>query len=424
LNLFDSINQDFNKPLAEQARPSSLDHFVENQPTLKIIRDWISKKFLPNIILYGPPGSGKTTLARLIGQSVNGEYIQLNAAEVGAKILREESEKARERRIVFKKTTLIFIDEIHRLNKSQQDVLLPFMESGDITLIGATTENPSYELNRALLSRSRVIRLIPHTAESLNKIALFCLEKIDEVSPEKSKKITPEILKNIIDMSRGDARRMINAIEILIEISGEINPANLIEYLGDDWLGYDKNSSLHYDYISAFIKSMRGSHPDAALFYMAAMLKGGEDPRFICRRMVIFASEDIGNADPRALEIAINCMRAVELIGLPECEINMAQGVTYLSLCPKSNSSYSAWKLAKEFVESTSGAIEPPPHLKSPAEFGSIYKYPHDFQKPWVEQNYWPDKLKSNPPQFYTPRGSGFEKNLLEYWRWLKSIGV
>jgi putative ATPase len=390
-----------------------------------IISSFIKSKRLNNLVLWGPPGSGKTSLALLLGKEFEAEFISLNATEIGAKVLRELGESSRLRSRLDARPTIVFVDEIHRLNKSQQDVLLPFIEQGDFTLIGATTENPSYELNRALLSRCHLLVFEPLQQEDLMKIWLRASEyfrwPIDQIETKA--------LHRLIELADGDARRFINMIEICaLHIEGNqgqiLLDDELNKILPQQLLGYDKNGDNHYDLASALIKSIRGSDPDAALYYLARMLEGGEDPGFIARRLVILASEDIGNADPRALQVAVSGAEAVQIIGMPECGINLAHVVTYLASAPKSNRSYTGWLRAKEFVNKTR-SIPVPLHLRSARTsemtkigYGVGYKYPHDWPNAWVEQDYFPTDISG--PKFYEPSDRGFEKNIRDYAIWLK----
>lgn len=422
-------------PLAHLIRPQNLNEFIGQNSILgshSLLRSLILGRRLSNLILWGPPGTGKTTLANLLSQEFEAPFIALNAIEIGAKNLREIGDSSRLRLQLEGRQTLVFIDEIHRLNKAQQDVLLPFIEKGEFVLIGATTENPSYELNRAVLSRCHLLifeRLEPEHLMQVWKRANQFLSLNDNWIDTKA-------LDYLIQLGDGDARRFINLIEVLslywlekskaqnnktlqltIEIIKEVAPKHL--------LSYDKNNEAHYDLISAFIKSIRGSDPDAGLYYLARMLEGGEDPMFIARRLVILASEDVGNADPRGLQLAVAGAEAVKLVGLPEGAINLAQVVTYLSSAPKSNRSYLAWNKAKDFVNQTK-SLPVPLHLRSSRRiemkklgYGLDYKYPHDEVKGWVEQNYFPENV--NLESFYEPSERGFEKNIKDYRNWLKS---
>lgn len=440
-------NQDqgyqYGAPLAEQLRPHRLDEIMGQDHVIGP-KTSLGQRLLagtpPSMIVYGPPGTGKTSFARIVAQMIpSAEFHMLNAVGAGVKDLREIGEKAHEKRIAFKQRTILFVDEIHRFNKGQQDVLLPYVESGDLVLIGATTENPAYELNRALLSRCQLVAF-----KSLERPALDHIFKA-AVTPylEKYKfSIFPEASDYLLNVADGDARRLINSIEAIFNqidasqgfvvqhdevIEGKASiPQRCIDLefvqnaISKPILAYDKNSQHHYDMISAFIKSIRGSDPDAALYWMVRMLEGGEDASFIARRLVILASEDVGNADPRALAVAVSVAQAVEMIGLPEAQINLAQAVTYLSSCPKSNASYMALHRAKEVVDQ-SGSQAVPVHLTSLGK--KDYKYPHDFPKSWVDQNYLPESVQNRVQKsggLYQPLLRGFEKQIREFYSWIK----
>ncbi len=425
-SLFETAEQNQkSQPLAALLRPQKLTDILGQEsilgPQTTLYRN-LQKGFIPNLILWGPPGSGKTTLALALAREIKSHFIQLNAVEAGVKDLKSAGEEGRNRRLLHSERTIVFIDEIHRLNKGQQDVLLPHIESGDLILIGATTENPSYELNRALLSRSQVLVLKPLDEASLRHIYDKSLQSLGVPFSF----LEEESLQFLLSQADGDARRFLNMIEILFHVyqadSSPLALSQVQETLGARVLSYDKNSEYHYDLISAFIKSVRGSDPDAALYYMVRMLKGGEDPIFICRRLIILASEDIGNADPRALQVAVSALQAVEAIGLPEGEITLSQTVTYLASCPKSNRSYRALHKAQEFVERT-GNLPVPLSLRSSKTalskglgYGRGYLYPHDYPKSWTEQNYWPETVE--PEKFYEPSQNGFEKQIREFQKW------
>ena len=413
-------------PLAERLRPHDLEGFVGQPKLLKQIEVFLQQKFLPNLILWGPPGSGKTTLAKILARTFDAEFIDLHAVETGAKILKEQGEAARQRRRMDSRRTLLFIDEIHRLNKSQQDILLPFVEQGDLVLIGATTENPAYELNRALLSRSRVLVFEFLPRESLQILLERAFQKEGFSSFDQI--IDAHASDQLIVWSDGDARRLLGAIEEIAVSFRQVSREKSFEWaevekvLGSRPLAYDKNADQHYDIISAFIKSLRGSDADAALYWMARMVKGGEDPVFIARRLVIFASEDVGNADPRGLSVAIAAAQAVEMVGLPEGAINLAHAVTYLASAPKSNRSYMGLNKAMAFVEKTGSRPVPLALRSSKTElmksmgYGADYEYPHDHERAWAEQKYGPDDIEL--PNFYEPSDRGFEKTLAEYHKW------
>ena len=414
-------------PLAERLRPRELSGLVGQPKIRKQVETFLKQGFLPNLILWGPSGSGKTTLAQILSKAFDAEFVNLHAVESGAKALKDEGEQARHRRRMQNRRTIVFVDEIHRLNKAQQDVLLPFIEQGDITLIGATTENPAYELNRALLSRARLLIF-----EALPEQALQSLmeKAFDRLQAKVADVLTAEAVEKFLIWADGDARRLLSAVEELIvdfgaePVSHPLTWEEVQGFVGTRPVAYDKKADQHYDIISAFIKSLRGSDPDAALYWLARMIKGGEDPVFIARRLVILASEDVGNADPRALSVAVAAAQAVEMIGLPEAGINLAQAVTYLASAPKSNRSYMGLNKALEFVEQT-GSPGVPLHLRSSITalmksigYGKGYQYPHDHDRAWAEQSYAPDGIEL--PKFYEPSELGFEKTIRDYEKWRK----
>lgn len=411
------------KPLADRIRPKTLDGFI-GQNTItgqgKILPKSMQNKRIFSMILWGPPGTGKTTLARIIANHLDSKFYQLNAVASGVKDVRKII-KIGSNRHQRGETTLLFIDEIHRFNKAQQDALLEAVESGDIILIGATTENPSFEVISPLLSRCRVLRLNSLTKEDLEQILDNALDK-DTILNSLNIKFAENTKDFLLEAANGDARKLLNALETAIDLADKsddkviINQEILKEALQNQTRLYDKKADYHYDTISAFIKSVRGSDPDAALYWMSVMLDGGEDPMFIARRLIILASEDIGNANPSALMLAQNGYDAVHSIGMPEAEIILAQVTTYLASSPKSNASYMALQRAKEAVKK-SKTHNVPLHLRNaPTKFmkdqgyGKKYKYPHDFKHHFVKENYFPDNLK--PKKFYRPTNLGREDRI------------
>lgn len=406
-------------------RPKTLDDFAGQKHLIgegKPIRKMIENNNVFSMIFWGPPGVGKTTLALIIANSVNAEFIQLSAVSSGVKDVRTAIEKAELNRKHLSRKTILFIDEIHRFNKAQQDSLLHSVESGVITLIGATTENPSFEVISPLLSRCRVYILEDLSEDELMLLADNALTKDEEL---KQLKIDIQDKKLLLQFSGGDARRLLNGLDLAVrstapDSSGIINITNdvLKEAYQKNYIRYDKDAEEHYNIISAFIKSIRGSDPDAAVYWLARMLKGGEDPKFIARRMVVLASEDIGNADPYGLTMATSAFTAIDYIGMPEAQLVLAQAATYLASAPKSNASYLAISKAKEDVDST-GELGVPLHLRNAPtklmknlDYGKEYKYSHDFEGHFTEQQYLPEELKDKV--YYKPAGIGEEARILE----------
>ncbi len=416
----------FDSPLADRMRPDSLSGFVGQQNILgpgKLLRRAIEADRLSSIILYGPPGTGKTTIAKIIAKNTDKYFYQLNAVTSGVKDLREIIDKAKELRSYYNKGTIMFIDEIHRFNKSQQDALLPFVEDGTIVLIGATTENPYFTVNNPLISRSQIFKL-----EQLNEFEMKKLLNRAIQDPEKGLgnykvEIDHNALKHLINASNGDVRIALNALElaVLTTIPDQDNIRRINLDVAEQSIQrkavyHDRDGDYHYDVISAFIKSLRGSDPDAGLFWLAKMLSAGEDPLFIARRMLIFASEDIGNADPGALQLTLSVYQAVERLGMPECRLSLAQGVTYLASAPKSNSSYKGLLSALSDVEQENqGNV--PQHLRdahySGADklgHGKGYLYPHNYNDNFVEQSYLPQELQAKI--YYQPTENGKESQI------------
>ena len=419
------------RPLAERMRPETMDDFAGQTHLLgegKPIRTMLEKGDLVSMIFWGPPGVGKTTLALIIANAVKSDFIQLSAVSAGVKDVRSAIEKAEYNLERTGKRTILFIDEIHRFNKSQQDSLLHSVEKGIITLIGATTENPSFEVISPLLSRCRVYVLEELSVEDLTNIIDHALK--NDVLLSKMN-ITVEDKDSLIGLSGGDGRKLLNGLELAVKLStpdasGNINITTdkVKEAFQAKYIRYDKDREEHYNIISAFIKSIRGSDPDAALYWMARMLKGGEDPKFIARRMVILASEDIGNADPYALTMATSCFTAITYIGMPEGSLVLAQTATYLASCDKSNASYMALKAANEDVENKPTYGVPlhlrnaPTKLMKDLDYGKDYKYAHQFEDNFVDQTYLPEELKD--AIYYEPKESGregkFRERLKKLW--------
>ena len=418
MNLFE-ITEDKNfEPLAEKLRPQKLSDFVGQEKILKSLGKMIEDGKIFSMIFYGTPGTGKTTLAKIIANSTKSNFVKINAALAGIKELREIVKTAEDQKSFYGKRTILFIDEIHRFNKSQQDFLLPYVEDGRIILIGATTENPFFEVNPALLSRVKIVQLKKLSAADIKKI----LQRA--INLEKNLAVEEKAVEIIADFADGDARIALNILEQLI-FSGGVTVENLSEILGEKIRRYDNGGDNHYDTASAFIKSMRGSDADAAIFYLAKMIDGGEDLKFIARRIVICAAEDVGNADPMALILANSAAQAVQFVGMPEARIILAQAVTYIASAPKSNAAYLAIDAALADVKNNPNADEVPQHLKDThykgAKFfgnGKGYKYPHDFDGHFVKQQYLPDSRRNN--QYYFPTENGKEaeiKKLLEEHR-------
>jgi putative ATPase len=390
-------------PLAQRLRPRTLDEFVGQQGVLgekSALRRAIAEDRVRSSIFYGPPGTGKTTLARIVAASTGAAFEELSAVSASVKDVREILARARERLGTTGTRTILFLDEIHRFNKAQQDALLPAVEEGLVTLIGATTENPYYEVNSALLSRTQVYELESLAPEDLAIVTRRGLEEVGATASD-------EIVDLIVRRAGGDARSALNIVELASETadSGELTEENVEDAARKRPIIYDKTADAHYDFTSAFIKSMRGGDPNAAVYYLAAMLEGGEDARFIARRMIVLASEDIGNADPQALLVAVAAAQAVEHVGLPEARLNLAQAATYLATAPKSNASYVAITEATADVREH-GNIQPPDALKDGSYYGRRlghgkgYISPHDDPRAF-EVDYLPDELKGK--KYYRP---------------------
>ncbi len=437
MDIFEYMRQNTMKkesPLAARLRPRTLDEVVgqqhiigKNTPLYRAI----SADKISSIIFYGPPGTGKTTLAKVIAGTTSSEFTQINATVAGKKDMEAVVEKAKEDMGMFGKRTILFIDEIHRFNKGQQDYLLPFVEDGTIILIGATTENPYFEVNSALISRSIVFELKPLGPEDIKILIMRAVEDKEKGMGAYDALIEEDALQFLADLSDGDARKALNAVElgILTTERGDDGKIHLTlevakECIQKRNMRYDKNGDNHYDVISAFIKSMRGSDPDAAVYYLARMLESGEDIKFIARRIMICASEDVGMADPNALTVAVSASLAVERIGLPEARILLAQAAIYVATAPKSNASYLAVGAAQEEVR-RSGNLPVPPHLQDSSYKGAKklgrglgYQYAHDFPNHYVEQQYLPYELTGR--EFFKPDGNGYETKIKEHMKRLK----
>lgn len=437
MDLFDhSELKDKHAPLAVRMRPESLEQYVGQEHILgegKLLRRAITEDLLRSIILYGPPGVGKTTLAYVISQTTKGVFVDVSATTTGVAELKKLMTQARERRAYYGQRTILFVDEIQRLNKGQQDVLLPAVELGDLILIGATTENPYFEVNAALLSRSQIYELKPLTDQDLYSVANLALtlpKGLGEIACE----VTPEALQHFVQVANGDARVLLNTLEFAVlttvpnhEGVREVDLAIAEEAAQAQRVRYDKSGDQHYDVISAFIKSLRGSDPDAALYWYARMVYANEDPRFIVRRLLVHAAEDVGMADPNALLMAQAAAFSLEWLGMPEARIPIAQAIIYIATAPKSNSVITAVDQALQVVETT--RAEPvPQHLRDSHYPGAAklghglgYHYPHDYPHHYVVQDYLPENVQDR--KFYQPSDQGREKIIkerLEYFENLK----
>ena len=431
MDLFDYMrqtNQKKESPLASRMRPSTLDEVVGQQHIIgkdKLLYRAIKADKLGSIIFYGPPGTGKTTLAKVIANTTSAEFKQINATVAGKKDMEAIVKEAKDLQGMYGKKTILFIDEIHRFNKGQQDYLLPFVEDGTVTLIGATTENPYFEVNSALLSRSSIFELKELDREDIKTILKRAVSDTEKGMGSFRAQIDEDALDFLADVSGGDARNALNAVELGV-LTTERSDDGVIyitldvasECIQKRVVNYDRQGDNHYDTISAFIKSMRGSDPDAAVFYLAKMLCAGEDIRFIARRIMICASEDVGNADPMALTVAVAAAQAVERIGMPEAQIILSQAVTYVASAPKSNSATNAIFAAEKAVRENRTTV--PAHLrdahyKGARELGrgTGYKYAHDYPGHYVKQQYLPDEIKD--ARFYEPSSLGYENTIREY---------
>ena len=436
LDLFDYMREttkEKESPLASRLRPTTLDEVVGQQHIIgkdKLLYRAIKADKLSSVIFYGPPGTGKTTLAKVIANTTSAEFTQINATVAGKKDMEEVVNKAKELKGMYQKRTILFIDEIHRFNKGQQDYLLPFVEDGTIILIGATTENPYFEVNGALLSRSSVFELRPLSQEEVETLILRAVQDEKKGMGSYHAVIEENALHFLADLAGGDARSALNAVELgvlttprsedgMIHITLDVAS----ECIQKRVVRYDKTGDNHYDTISAFIKSMRGSDPDAAVYYLAKMLYAGEDIKFIARRIMICASEDVGNADPMALNVAVSAAQAVERIGMPEAQIILSQAVLYVATAPKSNSACNAVFAAMDNVKKYKTTV--PVHLQDAHYKGSAklghgigYKYAHDYPNHYVKQQYLPDEIKD--AVFYEASDNGYEQTIKAHMKRIK----
>lgn len=437
MDLFDYVRENTKEkesPLASRLRPTTLEEVVGQQHIIgkgKLLYRAIKADKLSSIIFYGPPGTGKTTLAKVIANTTSAEFKQINATVAGKKDMEEVVKAAQSIRGMYQRKTILFVDEIHRFNKGQQDYLLPFVEDGTIILIGATTENPYFEVNSALISRSNIFELHALSGEDIKKLIHRAVYDKEKGMGSYRAEIDEEAEEFLADIVGGDARMALNAVELAVLTTDRSSDDKIhitLEVLSEcvqrRVVRYDKNGDNHYDTVSAFIKSMRGSDPDAAVFYLAKMLYAGEDVKFIARRIMICASEDVGNADPMALTVAISAAQAVERIGMPESQIILSQAASYVACAPKSNAAVNAIAAAMDCVKQHKTTV--PAHLQD-AHYrghenlghGIGYKYAHDYPNHYVEQQYLPDEVKGE--HFYIPGELGYEKVIRDRFR---QIGV
>ena len=436
MDLFDymrDMDKEKESPLASRLRPQLLDEVVWQEHIAgkdKLLYRAIKADKLGSVIFYGPPGTGKTTLAKVIANTTSAVFTQINATSAGKKDMEEVIQKAKDNAGMYGRKTILFVDEIHRFNKGQQDYLLPFVEDGTIILIGATTENPYFEVNSALVSRSILFELKPLSDDNIKTLLLRAVNDCNKGMGTYKAEIDNDALDFLADVSGGDARLALNAVELAVITTPRSDDGIIHITLGvaseciqKRVVRYDKNGDNHYDVVSAFIKSMRGSDPDAAIYYLARMLYAGEDVRFIARRIMICAAEDVSNADPQALVVAVSAAQAVERVGMPESQIILAQAVSYVASAPKSNSAVNAIGKAMEIVKNEKAGAVPPhlmdSHYKGAKELGHGigYKYAHNYPKHYVKQQYLPDNIEGM--RFYIPSDNGYERNIQEYFRYI-----
>lgn len=437
MDLFDYMRQNTmekESPLASRMRPTTLDEVVGQKHIIgkdKLLYRAIKADKLGSVIFYGPPGTGKTTLAKVIAHTTSARFEQINATVAGKKDMEEIVKNAKDAIGMYGQKTILFVDEIHRFNKSQQDYLLPFVEDGTITLIGATTENPYFEVNNALLSRSRIFELKPLEKQDIRELVIRAVYDTEKGMGTYGADITDEAADFLADVANGDARAALNAVELGILTTDKSEDGKIhitidvaAECIQKRVVRYDHDGDNHYDTISAFIKSMRGSDPDAAVYYLARMLYAGEDVKFIARRIMICASEDVGNADPNALVVAVSAAQAVERIGMPESQIILSQAAAYVATAPKSNAAYVGIQNAMKAVANMR-TMPVPAHLQDKHYKGAEklghglgYKYAHDYPNHYVEQQYLPDEIKN--ARFYEPSDLGYEKQIKEHLQKLR----
>lgn len=438
MDLFDYMRENNKKnesPLASRLRPTTLDEVVGQQHIIgkdKLLYRAIKADKLSSIIFYGPPGTGKTTLAKVIAHTTSAQFKQINATVAGKKDMEDVIKEAKDNLGMYGRKTILFVDEIHRFNKGQQDYLLPYVEDGTIILIGATTENPYFEVNSALISRSIIFELKPLGKEDIKELVRRAVYDKEKGMGSFGAEIDEDALNFLADISNGDARSALNAIELGILTTDKSDDGKIRitldivqECIQKRVVRYDKSGDNHYDTISAFIKSMRGSDPDAAVYYLARMLYAGEDIKFIARRIMICASEDVGNADPQALVVAVAASQAIERLGMPEARIVLSEAATYVACAPKSNAAYLAIDRALDVVKNQKMSAVPvhlqDAHYKGAAKLGhgDGYKYAHDYPNHYVNQQYLPDELVNT--RFYEPTENGYEEKIREHFKKIKT---